>query len=810
MNTRKIISGPEFYPIEIREGLADERRRNSLEKELEEFGDKVLFGINENKHDYNLIYCHIWYLHVHNSVFEDFKHKFRFELFGNILKYDNLINIVIMVKNAGDEFRNILTRNLPYVDRWTILDTGSTDNTVEIVKEVFKNKRGNLYEESFINFRDSRNRALELAGTDCFFNIMLDDTYVLNGNIREFLEFVRGDDVVDSYSITIDNCIDIQYISNRITKSSRGLKYINLMHEIIQSENNLNVQIPLNYGCIIDINSGYMKNRTSNRKNQDIEILKKMYEDDPNDSRTLYYLGDSYIGLQEWDKAIGYFRQRISHPNVGYRDEVQDSLYYIAVISHFYLNVEWEKCHQLFLNCYNFDQTRVESLYFIGKYYLNIGNISLGFMYLKKAFETGIPNITMSFRKNIYYYHIPFELLQHCYNQKEYLLGEKCCERILQNDPKNTSIIYWHNTFYLINKSVYNNKKQLFCDNKLVCFVSPGGWDNWDGETLSKGIGGSETFTIRYAENLIKFGYTVVVFCKTDKRKIYKGVFYESLDTYISFLNNYKIDVCIINRFPEYIPVTMFNNIEKIYYVFHDLVSNDIIFPIDSRLTGIMCISEWHKDQFCQIFPRLKDKTHVISYGIEVSDFPNKKLQRYKFIYPSFPNRGLLHLLEMFPKIVDRYPDATLDIFCDTKHSWVQKHYKKEMEQIEVLLEQQAKYVTNHGWVNRKTLNEHWSKAHIWLYPCIFHETFCLVSLEAAASKTLVITNGLAALNENTAKGIIVPGNPNEEGWQILTLNRLFNVLDNIDKNDYIQENYNWVLTKSFNIVVKDFITKYI
>ena len=92
---------------------------------------------------------------------------------NNILIFDNLINLCIMVKNAGPQFEQILTANLNLIDTWTILDTGSTDNTIETINNVLVGKKnGNLYQEPFINFRDSRNRLLELAGTKCKYNLI--------------------------------------------------------------------------------------------------------------------------------------------------------------------------------------------------------------------------------------------------------------------------------------------------------------------------------------------------------------------------------------------------------------------------------------------------------------------------------------------------------------------------------------------------------------------------------------------------------------------------------------------------------------
>ena len=110
-----------------------------------------------------------YYIYVSQSLeckFNDcFKYYLSFENYNTILSYDNLLHLCIMVKNAGPQFRNMLEHNLKFCDKWTILDTGSTDNTVAIINEVLvEKKEGMLLQEEFINFRDSRNRLLDLAG----------------------------------------------------------------------------------------------------------------------------------------------------------------------------------------------------------------------------------------------------------------------------------------------------------------------------------------------------------------------------------------------------------------------------------------------------------------------------------------------------------------------------------------------------------------------------------------------------------------------------------------------------------------------
>lgn len=805
--SRKIISGPELYPLQIQEGLASERKKQSFAREIDEFLGKVFFTKLELPAQliYKIYHFDDYFIHVHTEVENRFLEKFAPFLDGNNLKYDNLINICIMVKNAGDDFREILRQNLPYMDRYTILDTGSTDNTVSIIKEVLANKRGELYEEPFINFRDSRNRLLELAGEHCHFNIVLDDTYVLKGSVREFLEIARGDDVVDSYSLIIED-IDTMYTSNRVLKPPRKLKYVNLIHEII--ETNFNVSIPHKWGSINDIQSDYMSSRTKERKQNDIDILMKMLKDDPNEARTYYYIADSYICMKDWKNALDWFQKRAVMG--GFVSEVQDALYYIAILKYMYLGYPWSECHDDYLRCYESDPTRAESLYFIGDHYRKCGMINTAFHYIKKAYELGMPDIQMSVRKNIYNFHIPKDLVSICYDMKEYKLGEEAARKALawKDDTVTRNWLY---IFYHINQSNLGVKKTRLFNETTIAFVSPGGWHDWDGETLRvRGLGGSETFTIRYAEQLVIMGYKVLVFCKCKEQKEYMNVIYLPIEKYTEVIGNHIIDIAIINRFCEYISASCINNI-KTYYVMHDIARENDIIIIHNNLKGILLISQWHKQQFLDFYPQCNNLTAVMSYGLNVNEYQQKPKEKYMFIYPSFPNRGLYQLLLMWPRILQKYPTATLHTFCNTKHEWCQQYWKQETEEVEKLLEIYKDTITNHGWVNGTTLREFWSKAHIWFYPCTFEETCCLTAWEAAASKTLVVTNHLAALRESVgSRGVVVIGNARNRAWHDKALERMFEVLDNEAEHEYTERNYEWVCTKNFPQVVGDFEQRFI
>jgi hypothetical protein len=75
-------------------------------------------------------------------------------------------------------------------------------------------------------------------------------------------------------------------------------------------------------------------------------------------------------------------------------------------------------------------------------------------------------------------------------------------------------------------------------------------------------------------------------------------------------------------------------------------------------------------------------------------------------------------------------------------------------------------------------------------------ETFCLTALEAALTKTLVITNNLAALQNTVGhRGVIIKGEPMDSEWQETALSKIKKYLDpenKLVKNELIERNYEW------------------
>lgn len=767
-----------------------------------------------------------YYVCIPNKHLTSFTNSFYYFITNNVLHYDNLIHLCIMVKNAGDGFENMLVENLPIIDRWTILDTGSTDNTIDIVNKVLVGKKkGELICEPFINFRDSRNRCLDLAGQVCKFVIMLDDTYISKINLRDFLHTIRGDQFADSYSMYIKSD-DTQYVSNRIVKTDKRLRYIFKIHEIINDKNNINVVVPVDKAFIFDCMSSYMLDRTKTRKTDDLKLLMEEIDENPDISRHYYYVAQTYNFMKNYEMAHAFFLKRAYHPDEGFLQEKIDAFFEAARTAQFYLYKPWEECEKLYLKAYELDNSRPESLYFIGIYHLiEKNNSEVAYAHFKQAFKIGFPiHCQHSLKPTLSYHFLPRFLTELCYTFKDYVLGESVSSYFLSNNSETADyynvIMSWYKIFIMLNKKIETSLYPLVTIKPYFCFVADGGFSCWSGsDILTKGVGGSETYIIEMARYIKKNGYfNVVVFCNCMETEIFEGVTYHPLNHYFMFLSENTIHTCIISRYSEYVPISLNSRIDNVHMVIHDLTPSGVVIPITSNLKKIFCLTEWHVEYLSGIFPQLKDRMVPFYYGIDFNNFkPTNVLNKipYKFIYSSFPNRGLLQLLQMWPKIINIQPKSSLYIYSDINGKWVNTVEKEQMILIRNLLEDYKDQNVNifyHGWVNKKELAEAWITSDVWLYPCTFKETFCLTALEAAITKTFVVCPDLAALNNTVGdRGLIVKGDATTEIWQNQTIHLLFEYLNNEKlKSELLEKNYQWAKTLSWEAQAEKLINQYI
>ena len=143
----------------------------------------------------------------------------------------------MIVKNEEKIILRLLNSVLPIIDTYCICDTGSTDNTIELIETFFNSKNiyGTIVREPFKNFEYSRNFALNscigLANAD--YILLLDAD--MNLKIGNFNKEILGS--YDTINILQGND-DFYYANVRIIKNIGKHKYMGVTHEYMSSPDN--------------------------------------------------------------------------------------------------------------------------------------------------------------------------------------------------------------------------------------------------------------------------------------------------------------------------------------------------------------------------------------------------------------------------------------------------------------------------------------------------------------------------------------------------------------------------------------------
>ena len=266
----------------------------------------------------------------------------------------------MIVKNESKIIKRLFDSVISIIDCYCICDTGSTDNTVEIIGEYFKEKGipGKIVKEPFKNFCYNRTFALHSCIGMSDFVLLLDADMILE--VTNFNKLMLNK--ADSFNILQGN--DSFFYQNvRIVKNNGLFKYIGVTHEYIDSpENNKSHIFNKDEIFIRDIGDGGCK---SDKFERDIRLLLDGLKEEPDNGRYFFYLANSYYDLGRFGEAINCYKKRIEIG--GWREEVWFSYYKIGLC---YKNIgKFSDALFYWLEGYNFYPERLEAIYEIIKHY---------------------------------------------------------------------------------------------------------------------------------------------------------------------------------------------------------------------------------------------------------------------------------------------------------------------------------------------------------------------------------------------------------------------------------------------------------
>jgi tetratricopeptide (TPR) repeat protein len=521
----------------------------------------------------------------------------------------------MIVKNESKIITRLFDSLLSLIDCFCICDTGSTDNTIDLISEYFKEKNipGKIVQEPFKNFCYNRNFALQTCIGMSDYILLLDADMVLDNKIIDKKKLLNA----DSFNILQGN--DSFYYQNmRIIKNNGLYKYVGVTHEYIDTpSNSKTICLEKNEIFIIDLGDGGSKNDKFER---DIKLLLDGIKEEPKNVRYYFYLANSYHDCGRFGEAINVYKKRIELG--GWIEEVWFSYYRIGLC---FKNMgKIDDAIRSWMDGFEYYPDRLEGLYEVLKYYRIQSKHKLGNMIYNEAKkildQNKNRNDYLFLHNDIYISKIYYE-----FTVFAAYLGIKDISyeiiKVLNNskDEGETNNLLSNMKFY---KFIPEQKKRIVLDNNIIQNINNENINFYSSSSclIQNPKGNGYLMNVRYVNYYINDGGS---YLNCDKHIISVNKYIE-LDKDLTILDEKIMKLNFENR--RYIgieDIRIFNNVDTndIVFVGTTLHKNDnlgIIYgkydfhsenmegnEITQNFNNSICEKNW-------VFIDFNDSTHIV------------------------------------------------------------------------------------------------------------------------------------------------------------------------------------------------------
>ncbi|RKY88242.1 hypothetical protein DRQ09_03185, partial [candidate division KSB1 bacterium] len=240
------------------------------------------------------------------------KYKNIYLIMGKVDHSD--LSLCMIVRDEGENLKRFFENTKGYFGEIIVVDTGSTDDTVNIARKYGAKV---YFKEWNDDFSEARNESLKYA-TGKWIVVLDADEFIDRDNYNKLLEYLNSGEGIAYYlnfrSQVPESKAGSVFINShpRVFKNGLGIYYEGRIHEqIIVSVMKAGGKILPT--CVMVEHYGYQKDETTRKRKieRNINILKKEISEKPECGINYYYLGEEYSLLFDWEKAINFYENGI-------------------------------------------------------------------------------------------------------------------------------------------------------------------------------------------------------------------------------------------------------------------------------------------------------------------------------------------------------------------------------------------------------------------------------------------------------------------------------------------------------------------
>jgi len=304
------------------------------------------------------------------------------------------IGLNMIVKDEEHVIKRLLDSVASLVDWYTIVDTGSTDNTKKVIKEVMDGHGipGEIIDHEWVNFCDARNRAKdEITGkVEWAFWIDADEELIWHKGYdkKDLLKRLKK----TKYQFVAVPVIYSQMTYNRtqLFRPSSDVRWEGAVHEII-----LNAEDSAPYDTTIPHFHTFVRMEGNswgdgseevlrNKFLKQAELLEEYIKENDN-PRWVFYLAQSYRDGDDFFNALHWYKKRVELKGGFWEERYLSQLYGSLCLAR--LGYPAEEVMESYAECSKYDRNRCEHLMPIIQHYQNKKNWPMAYAISKYAWD---------------------------------------------------------------------------------------------------------------------------------------------------------------------------------------------------------------------------------------------------------------------------------------------------------------------------------------------------------------------------------------------------------------------------------------
>lgn len=297
---------------------------------------------------------------------------------------NSIISLSMIVKNEGKHLFDCLNSVKDFVDEIILVDTGSTDNTLEIAKS-FNAKI--FFFEWNDDFSDARNFSLSKCTGDWILYLDADERLDINSAKKIKFLSEQNDNVgfyctIVSYDSELQRSNSIRYV--RFFRNNPEAKFTGKVHEqITPSLEKLNYKFIHSDLLIHHIGYDISNDGKKQKALRNLKLLQKDFKVSPNDY-ILFQIGQSNFILENFSEAENIFFQLVKSDELNKQFKAESYCYLAQISFNNFKTAEAEKFISSAIRLY--DSQSFYHLLF-SKIHLRNSNVKEAISELKKSIE---------------------------------------------------------------------------------------------------------------------------------------------------------------------------------------------------------------------------------------------------------------------------------------------------------------------------------------------------------------------------------------------------------------------------------------